>query len=73
MKEGQKPSNEKAVDPTAEAIRKEEQDRIRKEKRNGVSAFYAPQVRHLVDFLGSKEELRVNVKGERSRRWHGHP
>jgi hypothetical protein len=58
----------RAVDPTSEAIRAEEQRRIRSEKRKGMAAFYAPQVRHLVDLLGSKEELRVDVKTKSGRR-----
>ncbi|KAF2430811.1 hypothetical protein EJ08DRAFT_697022 [Tothia fuscella] len=60
---------EKPVDPVAEAIRKEEQDRLRKQKRSGMGSFYAPQVRHLVNLLGSKEELRVNVRRDRNRKW----
>jgi hypothetical protein len=56
------------VDPIAEAIRLEEEQRVRKEKRGGVAAFYAPQVRHLVDLMGSKEELRVDVK-RKGKRW----
>jgi hypothetical protein len=58
----------RSVDPIAEAIRAEEEQRRRRERRNGIATFYAPQVRHLVDFLGSKEELRVDVK-RKGRRW----
>jgi hypothetical protein len=56
------------VDPILEAISKEEQSRLRREKRKGMATFYAPQVRHLVDLLGSKEELRVDVKSKSGRR-----
>lgn len=37
------------------------------------SKFYASQVRHLVELLGSKEEVRIDVRGQlkkaRSWRW----
>ena len=57
-------------DPIAVAIRKEEQERRRKERDEG-SNFYAPQVRHLVQFMGSKEEIRIDVRNKlgRAKSW----
>jgi hypothetical protein len=66
---------EEEEDPIAVAIRKEEQERRKREmeERGGGSRFYAPQVRHLVQLMGSKEEIRIDVKnkvvGAKSWRW----
>lgn len=60
-------------DPIAVAIRKEEQERWKKEmeERDAGSKFYAPQVRHLVQMMGSKEEVRIDVRGQlrRAKSW----
>ncbi|TID23478.1 hypothetical protein E2P81_ATG03049 [Venturia nashicola] len=63
-------------DPITVAIRREEQVRRKKdiEEAGGPgSRFYAPQLRHLVQLLGSKEEVRIDVQGQlkkaRSWRW----
>ncbi|QDS69635.1 hypothetical protein FKW77_009018 [Venturia effusa] len=62
-----------AEDPVAVAIRKEEQERIKRqmEERGAGSRFYASQVKHLVQLMGSKEEVRIDVGGQlrRARSW----
>lgn len=41
------------------------------EERGTGSRFYAPQVRHLVQLMGSKEEVRIDVRGQlkRAKSW----
>lgn len=41
------------------------------EERDAGSKFYAPQVRHLVQMMGSKEEVRIDVRGQlrRAKSW----
>jgi hypothetical protein len=63
-------NGEEDEDPIAVAIRKEEQERRRNEMDEG-SKFYAPQVRHLVQLMGSKEEIRIDVRNKpgRAKSW----
>jgi hypothetical protein len=48
-------------DPVVEAIRQEERDRLGKMRRTGEARFYAPGVRHLVEYVGSKERMKVVI------------
>ncbi|KIW00568.1 uncharacterized protein PV09_07922 [Verruconis gallopava] len=48
-------------DPVAEAIRKEERERLANMRPPGESKFYAPGVRHLVEYVGSRERMKVII------------
>lgn len=41
------------------------------EEKGDGSRFYAPQVRHLVELMGSKEEIRIDVRNQlkRAKSW----
>jgi hypothetical protein len=49
------------VDPVAEAIREEERQRLGRMRRSGQARFYAPGVRELVEYIGSREQVRVAI------------
>ena len=49
------------VDPIAEAIREGERQRLGRMKRSGEARFYAPGVRHMVEYVGSMERVKVMI------------
>jgi hypothetical protein len=52
---------EAKVDPIAEAIRQEERERLGRMKRSGEARFYAPNVRNMVEYIGSRERMKVII------------